>query len=281
MAVFDHRFQGKPQRPPLATLAWKDWKDQGQGPQIRRLGEPSSILPPRAVGSALARFPPAPAVGRRARTAVAPRAPRPLRRRSSRPSSLRLRPAPLAAVPAPAPLVPSVPPRRAGAAGRRRCRRPPPRASCSQSRLRRVAAAPAAPDACRCACAGSRFPRCRANRGSIPSVPGSRLSGDELITDLFEAMHDLHFLRDSLEGADFVLALVMDKLPSAVALVHFYDINAREFVVVRAVGPGAREGAASRAPPRKSRSSPRRCASGARWSSPTRPATARRTVAGR
>jgi GAF domain-containing protein len=51
-------------------------------------------------------------------------------------------------------------------------------------------------------------------------------------------MHNLHFLRDSLEGADFILALVMEKLPSAVGLIHFYDINAREFVVVRAVGPG-------------------------------------------
>jgi GAF domain-containing protein len=73
----------------------------------------------------------------------------------------------------------------------------------------------------------------------VPSIPGARLSGDELITTLFEAMHDLNFLRDPLEGADFVLALVMDKLPSTVGLVHFYDINTREFVVVRAVGPGA------------------------------------------
>jgi GAF domain-containing protein len=52
-------------------------------------------------------------------------------------------------------------------------------------------------------------------------------------------MHDLHFLPDALAGADFVLSLMLDKLPSAVALVHFYDIDAREFVVVRAVGAGA------------------------------------------
>jgi len=75
-------------------------------------------------------------------------------------------------------------------------------------------------------------------RSPTPSAPRVRLAGVELITDLFEAMHNLHFLRDSLEGADFVLALVMEKLPSTVGLVHFYDINAREFVVVRAVGPG-------------------------------------------
>ena len=87
-----------------------------------------------------------------------------------------------------------------------------------------------------------------ANRGSIPSIPGNRLSGDDLITTLFEAMHDLHFLRDPLEGADFVLGLVMDKLPCTVALVHFYDINAREFVVVRAVGPGAAQSGAGAHP---------------------------------
>jgi GAF domain-containing protein len=76
-------------------------------------------------------------------------------------------------------------------------------------------------------------------RAPAPSTPRIRLSGVELITDLFEAMHDLHFLHNPLEGADFVLTLVMAKLPSAVGLVHFYDIDAREFVVVRAVGPGA------------------------------------------
>jgi len=91
-----------------------------------------------------------------------------------------------------------------------------------------------------------------ANRGSIPSVPGSRLSGDELITTLFEAMHDLNFLRDPLEGADFVLGLVMDKLPCTVALVHFYDINTREFVVVRAVGPGALKAIQARTPEKDS-----------------------------
>src|SRR5262249_27324761 len=89
------------------------------------------------------------------------------------------------------------------------------------------------------AAAPASAPSIPINRGSIPAVPGSRLSGDELITNLFEAMHDLNFLRDPLEGADFVLALLMDKLPSTIGLVHFYDINTREFVVVRAVGPGA------------------------------------------
>jgi GAF domain-containing protein len=74
---------------------------------------------------------------------------------------------------------------------------------------------------------------------SAPAIADRRLVGDDLIAHLFEAMHELHFLRDPLEGADFVLTLVMNTLPSQVAVVHFYDIDAREFVVVRAVGPGA------------------------------------------
>ncbi len=33
LAVFDHVFHGRPQRRPLVTLAWKDWK--GEEPEIR------------------------------------------------------------------------------------------------------------------------------------------------------------------------------------------------------------------------------------------------------
>jgi hypothetical protein len=71
-------------------------------------------------------------------------------------------------------------------------------------------------------------------RGSKPTV---RLRGDELIADLFEAMHDLHFLRDSVEGADFCLSLALEKIPSRAGIVHLYDIDRREFVVACARGP--------------------------------------------
>jgi len=66
-----------------------------------------------------------------------------------------------------------------------------------------------------------------------------RVRGEDLIADLFEAMHDLHFVRDSLEGGEFCLALAMEKLPSQAGLVHFYDIDRREFLVSSARGPGA------------------------------------------
>ena len=58
------------------------------------------------------------------------------------------------------------------------------------------------------------------------------------MADIFEAMHDLHFLRDALEGADFVLDLLRDKLPSKAMIVHLYDINQKTFVVVKARVPG-------------------------------------------
>jgi hypothetical protein len=69
------------------------------------------------------------------------------------------------------------------------------------------------------------------------SKPTIRLRGDELIADLFEAMHDLHFLRDSVEGADFCLSLALEKIPSRAGIVHLYDIDRREFVVACVRGP--------------------------------------------
>jgi GAF domain-containing protein len=63
-----------------------------------------------------------------------------------------------------------------------------------------------------------------------------RLRGEDLIADLFEAMHDLHFVRDSIEGGDFCLALAMEKLPSQGGIVHLYDIDRREFLVTSTRG---------------------------------------------
>jgi GAF domain-containing protein len=81
-----------------------------------------------------------------------------------------------------------------------------------------------------------------------PSSPtGPRLTGDELLTDLFEAMAELHFLADAFEGADFVLAQAMEKLPCEVGLVSLFDMAKREYVVVRQAG-GKRSGLLLRLP---------------------------------
>ena len=72
--------------------------------------------------------------------------------------------------------------------------------------------------------------------GVIVRAPkGSRKNGDELIADLFEACSDLGFVQDPLDGAEFVADLVMESIPSLIVLVSFFDINAREFAVVRQV----------------------------------------------
>ena len=77
-----------------------------------------------------------------------------------------------------------------------------------------------------------------ASRSSRPPPMRGRAKGDELITLLFEAMHDLHFLRDAIEGADFCLSLALETLPSHAGIVHLYDIDKREFVIACANGKG-------------------------------------------
>ena len=231
MAIFDHRFVGKPTRPPLATLTWKDWKDQGQGPEIRRQGEPrASFQPPPVTDSfipaAVPQPPPAIPQAPPPVSIAAPNAPAAPPPVAAAPPAAAPIPSPYAAPPAPE--IPDlVPP--AGASA--------PAVVAAQPAAAPVPAAPKlviVPEPVTPLPVVAPQPR-----ASAPSSPAVRLSGVELIADLFECMHDLHFLPDALAGADFVLSLMLDKLPSAVALVHFYDIDAREFVVVRAVGAGA------------------------------------------
>jgi GAF domain-containing protein len=71
-----------------------------------------------------------------------------------------------------------------------------------------------------------------------PVQPLGRIHGEDLIADLFESMHDLHFARDAVDGGDFCLALAMEKLPSLAGIVQLYDIDRREFVVTNTRGEG-------------------------------------------
>jgi hypothetical protein len=66
--------------------------------------------------------------------------------------------------------------------------------------------------------------------------PGPRTTGEALIGDMFEGISDLHYLNDAIEGADFVLMLALEKVPSEIGLVSLFDIDKREFVVVRQTG---------------------------------------------
>lgn len=76
-----------------------------------------------------------------------------------------------------------------------------------------------------------------AKPASAPESARTSLRPDDLTSELFESMHDLHFMKDALDGADFVIELLREKVPTVVTLVHFYDINAKEFVVVKARAP--------------------------------------------
>ncbi len=84
-------------------------------------------------------------------------------------------------------------------------------------------------------------PVAAAPAASVRKSPASvRPSGDDLIGDLFEAMHDLHFLADAIEGAQFALRLALEKIPCDAGIAHLFDINKREFVVVHVAGGAER-----------------------------------------
>jgi hypothetical protein len=178
LAVFDHAFQGRPQRRPIVTLTWKDWR-----------GEPEVTFPGRLAGhepqAAVQSSPPVTVVPPTAKSATlaASAAPKP------------------AAPAAPKPAAPAAPKPAAPAAPKPAA--PPP-----------AAAKPAAPRA--------------------DAEP--RDTGEELLAELFEACADLWFLSEPVEGADFVLALATEKIPSEVGLVSFFDIDKREFFIVRQSG---------------------------------------------
>lgn len=80
------------------------------------------------------------------------------------------------------------------------------------------------------------FPNKAAAIPAAEADSGARLSGDDLLAELFEAFAELGFLHSPLDGAEFVLRLTLEKLPSEAAVASFFDINRREFVVVRTFG---------------------------------------------
>ncbi|WP_437798643.1 GAF domain-containing protein [Sorangium sp. So ce693] len=315
IAVFDHVFDGRPQRGPLATLAWKDWRSAEPEIQFRpRTGgtapppamPPADVAPPVAVPPAAAPpagvAPPAtpatdvapPVAAPPANVAppatpatdVAPPAAAPPAAAPPATPAMDVAPpvaAPPAATPAtdvapPAAAPPGTPPAAVApavdvpppaavvaattvaaaadapspAAAAAAADVPPPAAaypadlprpaltppadvvllaapSDEQKGLPRLQLVPEAPEV---AAATPAPPR---RRSSFPPKNG-RLSGDDLIAELFEACSDLHFLQDTLAGADFILALTLDKIPCALGLVSLFDINRREFVVVRQYG---------------------------------------------
>lgn len=187
MAVFDHAYQGRPQRKPIATLKWRDWR-----------GEPEVVFPSRPEGE-------------QPKETQAKEAPQPVRPASTPP------PARVSATPIPARVVPAAKPSAPVAP-----RIPAPATRPSSPALRASTPAP---------------PRASTPAPPKASVPPARIkSTDEVMAELSGAVTDLHFMRDALEGADFVVTLVGEKFPSEVVLVWLHDADKRELVLVRQTG---------------------------------------------
>jgi hypothetical protein len=225
LAVFDHVFEKRPLRAPIASLAWKDWRgdpvvqftaDVAPAPEAVR-NDP----PPPAGGATTAVAQPAPP------SAVAAEEPAPVSQsvsielgpeieldstdfKSARPNIV----ASLAAAATQA-LVPDP------------TTRPAPTATPAEPPGGSFAAAPA-----------PAAPEAKTARRSDPMMRRRRL-GEDLISQLFESMHELHFMRDIVSGAEFVLGVLNDTLPCELTLIHVFDINTGQFVLVRANGPGS------------------------------------------
>jgi len=198
LAVFDHAYQGRPQRKALATLAWKEWRGETVIGYPGREGNAAKeeVIKPEAVKPEPVKETPAPA--------------------------------PVAATPAPAKASVTPPPARASV--------PAPAAKPSTPAPAPAAAAtPAPPKASPSipapAAKGSSSSIAKA------SVPPPRVkTADEVMAELSGAVTDLGFLSNALEGADFVVTLVKEKFPSEAILVWFHDPDKRELVLVRQTG---------------------------------------------
>ncbi len=244
LAVFDHVFSKKPIRPPLATLMWKDWR-----------GEPILSFP-GFMNSDVAPAPELPA--KDAETG------------SLRPVSVIPVGESTGSIPPP-PKVPDMGPGDASsskkvetldgektsvteeAGGRRQG--DSPEAQASSSEARQVVASPASTEGARPGESKSSESAARGSAGAgaeqsgagvateqaAPATkqseaPPRKPNSDDLIGDLFEKMHNLHFMADMVAGSEFVLSVIKSTLPSKFALVHVFDINSKNFVVVRQHG---------------------------------------------
>lgn len=235
LGVFDVAFQGKPPVQPLATLVWKDWRGAPVVSFPRR-PKPASAPPPPPVKAPVSAHVPVAAPVAMAPTPPVAVAPQPVQAPPIQPTAVvNLVPTPIMA-PMPAPTPASAPP-------------PPPPAPPPPPPAPALVFAPPpapAPEPPPPPAPAPVFapPPAAARPPSVPPPPApapgprTRVRGEDLIADLFEAMHDLHFVHDALEGGEFCLTLAMEKLPSQAGLVHLYDIDRREFLVTSTRGAG-------------------------------------------
>jgi hypothetical protein len=85
----------------------------------------------------------------------------------------------------------------------------------------------------------SEFPASDDIYGEPKAAESVRPSGEQLVGELFEAVHGLHFSEDVRGGATYLARVLADRMPASTILVHVYDINSRHFVVMSAVSERA------------------------------------------
>jgi hypothetical protein len=219
LAVFDHEWSKKPEREPLVTITYKDWR--GAEPEVRFPGAPAMPSPSPVVAAPAPA--PSPVVA-----APAP-APAPVVAAPS-PSPVVAPPAPVVVAPAPAPVVAAPAPAPVVDV---------PAVAASAPVVIAPAPAPvvAPPVEAEVSIdfAPMATPPPKPAAAAKPKAAARR--PDDLMTDLFEAAHDLNFLRNALDGVEFVLELLRTKIPTHVAFAHLYDINRNEWVLAKARAP--------------------------------------------
>ncbi len=219
LAVFDHKFDKRPERAPLGTLAWKDWRGNPvltfplfDGTAPARASVPAPSIKPVAVVRISSSAPPV------APAAVAPAAVAPAADVAPATVATVIAAARAVETPAPVPLVVATTPTSLQAPD---VARSDPQAAAIPLTREKMPSQPSS---------------ARASRPRLAAV--RRRAGEDLIGELFETMHDLHFMRGVADGAEFMLAAVESIVPCEGVLIHVFDINTRQFVVVRAKGPG-------------------------------------------
>jgi GAF domain-containing protein len=297
LAVFDHAFEQRPLRPPLGTLAWKDWRGEpvlGFPAFGESMPPVSASLPPRhaisgdlespsAEGSpgaapsseALFAATPAPALtyeearaGMPAASALPEAAP------ATTPAApgvvAPVVDTPTAFASSDTPVQPPAGPQGAQgdvivdvaelAASPHDAEPPPPAAEPLLAQAPALAALSAATAVPQPEKASELSTVAAAPPVRPPSVPdverasrpriaiARRRAGEDLIGELFELMHELHFARDIGMGSDFLQGVLAEVLPSEVSFIQVFDINTRCFVVVRARGAGAERALMHRTP---------------------------------
>jgi hypothetical protein len=234
LAVFDHSFQGRPQRPPIATLQWKDWRGN---PVFSLAGnQPLPSWHPTAQGPVATSFaPPAPA-------SVAPQsAPAPVPFVSAPLSTPVYSPAPPAILPAQPAAVAFIPPAPAPTSAAPVAFSPP--VAFAPPRQERNSPVPQGAPQSPLVTPMQPLP-------AAPSEADREPTGDQdrRLAVAFEASQDLYFLGTPLEALEFAVKLLGDLIPSEAASGCLYDINTDEFRFVALTGPGAVERRAEAVP---------------------------------